>query len=114
MALTRKDTTSARTFKHLSEFDRGKIKALLEESLSPAHIARKIGRHRSTIGREIKRGTATQLRSDLTTYEAYFPETGQAVYENNRLSCGKRIKALQVEPFLQYAEKMDFERKVVT
>jgi len=111
MALTRKDTTSPRTFKHLSEFDRGKIKALLEEGLSLAQIARKLGRHRSTIGREIKRGTTTQLRSDLTTYEAYFPETGQAVYENNRLSCGKRIKALQVEPFLQYAEKMILKEK---
>ena len=105
MALTNKSNTSARTFKHLSEFDRGKIKALLEEGLSPAQIARRLGRHRSTISREINRGTTTQLRSDLTTYKAYFPETGQAVYENNRLECGKKLKVLQVKPFLQYAEK---------
>lgn len=99
MALTKKNTTHKRTFKHLSEFDRGKIKALLEEGLSPAQIAKRLGRHRSTIIREINRGTTTQLRTDLTTYEAYFPETGQAVYESNRLSCGKKLKALQVEPF---------------
>ena len=111
MALTKKNTTHKRTFKHLSEFDRGKIKALLEEGLSPAQIARRLGRHRSTIGREIRRGTTVQRRSDLTTYEAYFPETGQAVYESNRLSCGKKVKALQVEPFLQYAEKMILEEK---
>lgn len=111
MALTKKNTTHKRTFKHLSEFDRGKIKALLEEGLSPAQIARRLGRHRSTIGREIRRGTTVQRRSDLTTYEAYFPETGQAVYESNRLSCGKKVKALQVEPFLQHAEKMILEEK---
>jgi len=111
MALTKKNTTYKRTFKHLSEFDRGKIKALIEEGLSPAQIALRLGRHRSTIGREIKRGTTVQRRSDLTTYEAYFPETGQAVYESNRLSCGKKVKALQVEPFLQYAEKMILEGK---
>jgi len=68
MALTKENTTPTRTFKHLSEFDRGKIKALLEEGLSPAQIARRLGRHRSTIGREIKRGTTVQRRSDLTTY----------------------------------------------
>jgi len=68
MALTNKNITSARTFKHLSEFDRGKIKALLEEGLSRAQIARKLGRHRSTIGREINRGSTIQRRSDLTTY----------------------------------------------
>ncbi len=28
MALTKENTTPTRTFKHLSEFDRGKIKAL--------------------------------------------------------------------------------------
>jgi IS30 family transposase len=43
MALTKKNTTHKRTFKHLSEFDRGKIKALLEEGLSPAQIAKRLG-----------------------------------------------------------------------
>lgn len=111
MVLIQKHNTTVRTFKHLTQFDRGRIHALLKEGLNPSQIATKLGRHRSTICREIKRGTTTQIRSNLTTYEAYFPETGQAVYEKNRSACGKKIKALQVEPFLQYAEQKILKEK---
>ncbi|QSQ08658.1 hypothetical protein H0A61_00996 [Koleobacter methoxysyntrophicus] len=111
MVLTKKYTTSSRTFKHLSEFERGQIYVLLKEGYSQAEIAKKLGRHRSTISREIKRGTTTQKRSDLTTYETYFPETGQAVYEKNRSACGRKLKALQAEAFLKYAEKKILEDK---
>jgi IS30 family transposase len=105
MALTQKNTTSARTFKHLTHFDRGRIHTLLKEGFNPSQIATKLGRHRSTIYREIKRDTTVQIRSDLTTYETYSPETCQTVYEKNRSACGKKSKALQEEPFLQYAEQ---------
>ena len=111
MAPTQKHTISPRTFKHLNPFERGKIFALLREGVSPAQIAAKLGRHRSTIYREINRGTTTQLRSDLTSYKAYFPETGQAVYEKNRSACGRKTKALQVEPFLRYAEQKILQDK---
>jgi IS30 family transposase len=105
MVLTKEYTTSPRTFKHLTPYERGKICALLKEGFSPTQIAKKLGRHRSTIYREIKRGTTTQLRTDLTTYSAYFPETGQAVYEKNRSACGRKSKVLQVDSFLRYAEQ---------
>jgi len=105
MALTKKHTTSSPRFKHLSQYERGEIFALLKEGYPVSKIAEKLGRHRSTIYREIKRGTTTQLRSDLTTYQAYFPETGQVVYEKNRLNCGRKCKALQAEPFLRLAEE---------
>ncbi|SDF46693.1 helix-turn-helix domain-containing protein, partial [Sporolituus thermophilus] len=71
-------TTSARSFEHLNAYERGIIKALLGEKRSIRYIARQLGRHPSTISREIKRGTVKQRRSDLTEYEAYYPETGQA------------------------------------
>ena len=44
------------------------------------------------------------MRSDLSTYEEYFPETGQAVYEKNRMNCGAKCKVAQVEDFLKFAE----------
>ena len=43
----------------LTPYERGKICALLKEGFSPSQIAKKLGRHRSTIYREIKRGTTT-------------------------------------------------------
>ncbi|MDK2824495.1 MAG: transposase, family, partial [Clostridia bacterium] len=33
--------------------------------------------------------------TDLSTYEEYFPETGQAVYEKNRMNCGAKCKLAQ-------------------
>lgn len=104
MAVQSKSTTAVRSFKHLSAFERGQIAALLKEGKSKRYIANKLGRAPSTISREIKRGTTTQLRSDLSTYKAYFPDTGQAVYEKHRSHCGAKLKLSQVEHFLEFAE----------
>lgn len=61
-----------RRFNHLSEAERGTIEKLLEVGLSIREIARKLGRNAITILREIKRGTTTQMRSDLSTFKKYF------------------------------------------
>ena len=111
MALTNKNTTSARTFKHLPEFERGKIAAWLEEGISQAEMARRLGKHKNTISREIKRGTASLINYYRETYEAYFPETGQAVYTDNRSKCRKKLKAFQAERFIGFAEKRILEDK---
>lgn len=110
--LNKKNTTSARNFKHLSTYERGSIYALLKKGHSQSSIAKELGRrHRSTISREIRRGTTTQRTTALTTFKMYFPETGQAVYEKSRSACGKKSKLLQVEPFLQYAEEKILKEK---
>jgi len=80
------------------------IFALRKEGYSIRHIARQLHRNPGSISREIKRGTTTQLRSDLTSYAAYFPETGQATYEKNRSSSGFQCKLHLVEKFLKFAE----------
>src|SRR5690606_4232930 len=97
-------TTALRTFSHLSPYERGKISVLRREGKSLQAIADAIGRHKSTISRELKRGTTTQMRTDLTTYEVYIPDTGQARYETNRKACGAKIKLGQAIDFIQYAE----------
>lgn len=104
MTVQSKHTTTARSFKHLSLYERGMIYALLKEGRSIRYIARQLRRDPGTISREIRRGTTTQLRSDLTTVEAYFPETGQAVYAKHRAMSGSLCKMALVEPFLQFAE----------
>lgn len=111
MALEHKSTTSQSKFKHLSSFERGKISALLDEGLTPSAIARALGRHRSTITREIIRGTTTQLGAELKPFECYYPETGQAVYEKNRARCKKTSRFHRVTDFLNYAEQRMREDK---
>ncbi len=103
--------TDRRNFKHLSPYERGNIKALLNEGKSINYIAKQLNRSPSTISREIKRGTTKQLKSSLEVYEDYFPETGQAVYEKNRLNCGRKCKLLQSESFIEFAEEKILNEK---
>ncbi|MFA1822255.1 helix-turn-helix domain-containing protein [Virgibacillus oceani] len=49
--------TKERRFSHLTEIERGQIAAYLDEDLPLREIARRMGRHVSTISREKKRRT---------------------------------------------------------
>ena len=97
-------TTTKRTFKHLTPFDRGKIAALHDEGKSIQAIADAVGCHKSTISRELKRGTVTQMKTGRTYYEDYFPDTAQLRYEENRKACGAKIKLDKAIDFLTFAE----------
>lgn len=52
-------STTKQSYQHLSEDERGKIEAYLPEGLFYSEIARRLGRHRSMISREIKSGAVT-------------------------------------------------------
>ncbi|MGG4036465.1 IS30 family transposase [Paenibacillus cisolokensis] len=95
--------TEKRTFTHLTAFDRGQIQALHKQGKPLQTIADEIGCHKSTISRELKRGSVTQRRSDLTEHTVYFPDTGQAVYEKNRSRCGAKYKLAEASEFIQFA-----------
>lgn len=66
-------------------------------------IARRLGRAPQTINNELKRCTTTQLKTGRKPYTTYFPETGQAVYEQNRINCGAKSKLLTAIEFINYA-----------
>lgn len=104
MTVQAKHTTTVRSFKHLSLYERGMIYAFLKEKRSLRYIAEQLQRNPGTISREIKRGTTTQRRSNWTTFQAYFPETGQAVYVKHRAMSGFHCKMALVETFLEFAE----------
>jgi IS30 family transposase len=95
----------AREFQHLSLAERGEIKALLREGHGPTAIAERIGRHKSTVSREIRRGTATQLNSDLTKRYEYFAETGAAVYAKNRERSRNAMKIGDCAEFIGHADE---------
>ncbi len=74
-------TTRKRKYKHLSLKERIKLEALLEAKKEAKAIARILRRDKSTIYREIKRGTVTRLQSDLSEKEFYRAHVAQADYQ---------------------------------
>ena len=80
-------STKKSRYSHLSPSERGEISAYLKMGKKPAEIAHLLGRNRSTITREIKRGTVTQVQNKngkQIYYQTYFADSGQRIYEENR------------------------------
>ena len=79
--------TTKQPYCHLSEVERGKIESFLSEGLKPAEIARRLGRSRSTISREIKRGTTKQVKQvngKKVYFDHYFADLAQRRYVEGR------------------------------
>ena len=95
--------TKTRTFHHLTEIQRGEIQAMVKLKVPKVQIAITLGISRSTLYKELERGTVTQKNSDLTTREEYYAETGQIIYEKNRQKCRKPFKIAKAEKFVEYA-----------
>ena len=104
-------TTKFRKFHHLTEIQRGQIEAMVKLKLPKVQRAIKVGISRSTFYEELKRGTVTQMNSDLTTRREYFAETGQIVYEKSRQKCRKPFKIAKAEEFVEYAEEKRISEK---
>ncbi|WP_172793792.1 IS30 family transposase [Streptococcus halotolerans] len=80
-------STTKQAYHHLSEAERGKMEAYLSEGLKPAEIAKRLSRNRSTIYRELKRGTVRQVKQingKKVYYEQYVAETAQIRYSEGR------------------------------
>lgn len=80
-------TIKEEKYTHLDKTERKNIERWLNEGKSLAKISRLLDRHRSTIYREIKRGTTTQIKN-INGYQqevqVYLADTGQAIYDKNR------------------------------
>lgn len=67
-------------YEHLSASDRIKLEALLDAKKKASDIAKILRRHKSTICREIKRGSVNRLQYDLSEKWTYRANAGQADY----------------------------------
>jgi len=74
------DNTKKKKFTHLKESERYKIEVYLEDKKSIEEIARKISRARSTIYREVKRGSIMRLQYDLSEKKQYRADVAQRDY----------------------------------
>ena len=74
-------------YTHLTREERGKIESYLDEKLSPAEIARILGRHRSTIVREIKRGSE-EKKFNSTVKLRYQADSAGNLARVRKRNCG--------------------------
>ena len=93
-----------RNFNHITLPERKLIEKWLDEGIPKTEIAKRLGISRSTLYKEIERGTVTQLNYDLEPYEKYFAETGQLIYEEHRKNCKKSYKLVEAEEFIKDVE----------
>lgn len=96
--------SGARKNKHLTEKERYKIEALLDEKYPASCIAKRLGRHLRTIEREIKRGTVRLLNSDLSYRKEYCADAGQRIYEENGKNKGPDLKIGKDHKLAKYIE----------
>ncbi|MFQ5787633.1 MAG: IS30 family transposase [Thermodesulfobacteriota bacterium] len=73
--------TKEQKYTHLSESERYKIEVYLEEKKTPEEIAKRLGRARSTIYREVKRGTRIRMGYELKTRKQYRADVAQRDYK---------------------------------
>lgn len=81
-------------YHHLTSIERGQIHALRTAGKCLAEIARALGRHRSTIGREL-------VRNDAGKKKGYLPDQAQKRYQELRKDC-VRSKRLDYLPLRRY------------
>lgn len=86
--------------KHLTYEERFYIEKALKDGISPIRIAETLGKHFTTIYKEIEKGTVTFLNSDLTTREEYCADAAQAVTEKRGHNKGIQYKLAEDQPLL--------------
>ena len=100
------DTTESRKGKHLTLDERKLIEHLYNiQEKSPKEIGEELDRHRTTISREIKKGTVELLNPDYTTREEYVAQRGQEVYDNNATAKGPKIKIAKDHELSEFIEE---------
>lgn len=75
------NTTKWKKYKHLNEIDRYKIEGYLEAKKSVRDIAQLLNRNRSTIYREIRRGSVVLLDYELRRRPQYKADAAQMRYQ---------------------------------
>lgn len=96
-------TTKKRSYHHLTREKRAQIEILLRHKVPKSQIAREVGIARSTLYNELNRGTVEQLDSSLRTYNRYFGDAGQRVYEERRKNSRPPMKMVKASAFLDFA-----------
>ncbi|MEN2306799.1 IS30 family transposase, partial [Lentilactobacillus parabuchneri] len=110
--MTRIKNIISNQYHQLNLAERGRIESLRDLDWSIRRIAQALHRNPSTISRELKRGTTTQINASTHIFEqSYLAETGEAIYRKHRLNscyrglfdhcqtfCNALVTALKARP----------------
>ena len=99
-------------YKHLREKSRYKIEGWIEAGVRVEEIAKREGKHRSTIYREIKRGRVERLTSDLERKQEYRANVGQRRYEEEFKLRQRELKIGKDHKFAEYVKKKIKEQRM--
>ncbi len=94
----------ARRFKQLTKADRIRIETLRKAKHPVSEIANELGVDRSTIYRELKRGTYIAKNSDLTEEERYSPDIAEKKYREHLKNKGPGLKIGNDQALADYIE----------
>jgi len=86
------NSTKERKFTHLKESERYKIEVWLEDKKTIEEIASKLGRARSTIYREVNRGTVVRIHYDLRKKKQYRADVAHRDYRKKSKNKGRELK----------------------
>ncbi len=104
-------STKNRKYKHLVERDRHKLEVLLSEKIKVHKIADILGKDKTTIYREIKRGTISRLQSDLSEKKRYRANVAQKDYEKKGKNKERSLKIGKDRRLEEYIRKKLIEDK---
>ena len=104
--MTNSNSSISRHYHQLNSVQRGQIQALLDLGItSCSAIAREVGCHKSTISREIRRGSVLQRDHNYLLYEHYYADTAQIYHDKRRKNCYKRDQLKHYAVFLKMLSK---------
>lgn len=98
-------------YNSLSWAERLKIECLHTAGFSNKEIAAQLGRNRSTIYRELKRGRYNKRKSDWSEEESYSADIAQETYEYNVTKRGTDLKIGKNHKAVRYIEDLIINEK---
>ncbi len=98
-------------YKHLIKEDRVLIEYMLKIGKTKSDISRELDVNRSTVSREVKKGTVKQRTTTGKTIEVYLADYAQTVTDSNRSNVGRKPKFFQCMAFLEYADDLMLNKK---
>lgn len=106
-----KEEKKGRMFSHLSMHKRLKIEKMDREKYSIQEIADAVGVHYTTVWRELRRGRAKQMTTDLVEHEVYCADVAERKYRENLAAKGPDLKIANDRELADYLENLMLNEK---